>query len=163
MKAKHLKKLVTYGFGIIQLFWIVWFFVRAAYAYSMMLMDWDRFGMPLDQLAIWSFELVWVGILPFIIICLTKSLLKRIIDKKLFTQEGYKLSLGIFFLTGFIVLSSLSQDFFYYQAARKDLIAFIDKYILQYMGAYLVLLVMLILVFVIKNGLSVQEDMDGFI
>lgn len=163
MKTKNLKRLVTIGFGIIQLLWIFWFFGRAVYAYSLMIWDWNRFGMPLDQLGIWSFELVWVGILPFVIICLAKKLVQIMIDKTAFTQVGYKLSLGIFFLTGTVVLSSLAQDFFYYQVSELDLISFVDKYILQYMGAFLVLFILLILNLVIKNGLRVRDEMDGFI
>ena len=39
----------------------------------------------------------------------------------------------------------------------------VDQYILPYIGAYLILLLLLILVFVVKNGKSVQEDMDGIV
>lgn len=163
MKSSALTKMVTYGFGLIQSFWIFWFFLLAGFAYTSMFLDWNHSGMPLDQFFIWTFELVWVGILPFVIICLTKSLVKRMMEKTLFTQEGYKLSLGILVLTGMVVLASLSQDFFYYQVSRQDLISFLDKYILHYLGAYLILMVLWILNLVIKNGLSVQDEMEGFI
>ena len=46
---------------------------------------------------------------------------------------------------------------------HQDWLTVMDQYILPYIGAYLILLLLLILVFVIKNGKSVQEDMDGIV
>ena len=163
MKANPIKQVVTVLFGIVQVFWIGWFFLRAAIAYLMIALDWQGSGMTLYELGFWSFEFFWVGVLPFVIICLSKGLVLRLVDKKAFTNEGYKLSLSIFILTGLVVLSSLLQDFFYYKKPHQDWLTVVDQYMLPYIGAYLILLLLLILVFVIKNGKSVQEDMDGIV
>ena len=163
MKVNPIKQVITVLLGIVQVFWIGWFFLRAAIAYLMMALDWQGSGMTLYELGFWSFEFFWVGILPFVIICLSKGLVLRLVDKKAFTNEGYKLSLSLFILTGLVVLSSLLQDFFYYKKPHQECLTVVDQYVLPYIGAYLILLLLMILIVVINNGRRVQEEVDGIV
>ena len=156
MKMQILKQVITIVTFLVQIFCAFWFLVRGFVAIVLMIYNWQSTATPLAELLSLSYEIIWLGLLPILIFGLIRSFLQRMLVHQFFTNESYRISKYLLILVTCLPIGSIIWDIFIGQE-------FVDNIFLPYIDSLALVVVLGVLHLVIKNGKTIQEDVDGFV
>ena len=163
MKMQILKQVITIVTFLVQIFCAFWFLVRGFVAIVLMIYNWKSTATPLAELLSLSYEIIWLGLLPILIFGLIRSFLQRMLVHQFFTNESYRISKYLLILVTCLPIGSIIWDIFIGQKSIQSWIEFVDNIFLPYIDSLALVVVLGVLHLVIKNGKTIQEDVDGFV
>ena len=163
MKMRILKQVITIITCLVQIFCAFWFLARGFVAIVLMIYNWQSTATPLAELLSLSYEIIWLGLLPILIFGLIRSFLQRMLVHQFFTNESYRISKYLLILVTCLPIGSIIWDIFIGQKSIESWIEFVDNIFLPYIDRLAVVVVLGVLHLVIKNGKTIQEDVDGFV
>ena len=163
MKMQILKQVITIVTFLVQIFCAFWFLVRGFVAIVLMIYNWQSTATPLAELLSLSYEIIWLGLLPILIFGLIRSFLQRMLVHQFFTNESYRISKYLLILVTCLPIGSIIWDIFIGQKSIQAWIEFVDNIFLPYIDSLALVVVLGVLHLVIKNGKTIQEDVDGFV
>lgn len=163
MKIKQIKHIVTAGTVSVQLFCAIFFLVRGVAAIVFTLMNGESFMNPVGDMLNIGFEVIWLGLVPIIIFGLIRKFLHGLLDHQLFTRESCFVTRNLFVATSIFPVLSIVWDIFIGQKHPQNFLECIDFFILPYLDDMALVAIFAVLYAVIKNGRSMQEDVDGII
>ena len=163
MKMQILKQVITVITCLVQIFCAFWFLVRGFVAIVLMIYNWQSTATPLAELLCFSYEMIWLGLLPFVIFGLIRSFLHRMLVHQFFTNESYRISKYLLILVTCLPIGSIIWNIFIGQKSVQSWIDFVDNIFLPYIDSLALVVVLGVLHLVIKNGKTIQEDVDGFV
>ena len=163
MKMQILKQVITIVTFLVQIFCAFWFLVRGFVAIVLMIYNWQSTATPLAELLSLSYEIIWLGLLPILIFGLIRSFLQRMLVHQFFTNESYRISKYLLILVTCLPIGSIIWDIFIGQKSIQSWIEFVDNIFLPYIDSLALVVVLVVLHLVIKNGKTIQEDVDGFV
>lgn len=163
MLRERKQKIILLSFTLLQAFWMVWYFLRGLLFYVLFFASPHLTALDWKQLWWFSYEFICFAIPIFIILILAKRLVKNLFSHQLFSKENLKKNRQITIFMTFLPLCDAIQNVIFYQKSYQNIELFVENYILPYMGNAVISLILLALVFVIKDGLKLQEEVDSFI
>ena len=107
--------------------------------------------------------MIWLGLLPILLFELIRRFLHSMINHQLFTDESYQISKYLLILVTCLPIGSIIWDIFIGQKSIQSWIEFVDNIFLPYIDSLALVIVLGVLHLVIKNGKTIQEDVDGFV
>lgn len=129
----------------------------------MLILDWKQSYEPIQVLFTLLFQLFWVGLLPILLLNVVRKFVLNLIENRLFTEETYQLSKKIFVLNLVLIFCSVVDDVFISLKSFSGFEQVFLNYIFPYFDNGILLLVFVSLMIIVKNGLQLKEEMDGFI
>ena len=163
MKMRILKQVITIITCLVQIFCTFWFLARGFVAIVLMIYNWQSTATPLAELLRLSYEIIWLGLLPILLFGLIRRFLHSMINHQLFTDESYRLSRYMLILVTCLPIGSIIWDIFIGQKSIQSWIDFVDNIFLPYIDSLALVVFLAVLHLVIKNGKTIQEDVDGFV
>ncbi|MEZ7549782.1 hypothetical protein [Streptococcus sp. 20925_1_22] len=163
MKMRILKQVITIITCLVQIFCAFWFLARGFVAIVLMIYNWQSTATPLSELLRFSYEILWLGLLPILLFGLIRRFLHSMINHQLFTDESYKISRHLLILVTCLPIGSVIWDVFIGQKSIQTWLELVDDIFLPYMDSLALVIVLGVLHLVIKNGKTIQEDVDGFV
>lgn len=163
MKMRILKQAITIITCLVQIFCTFWFLARGFVAIVLIIYNWQSTTNPIAELLRLSYEMIWLGLLPILLFGLIRRFLHSMINHQLFTDESYRLSRYMLILVTCLPIGSIIWDIFIGQNSIQSWIDFVDNIFLPYIDSLALVIVLGVLHLVIKNGKTIQEDVDGFV
>ena len=163
MKMQILKQVITTITFLVQVFCAFWFLARGFVGIILMIYNWQSTATPLGELLRLSYEMIWLGLLPILLFGLIRRFLHSMINHQLFTDESYRLSRYMLILVTCLPIGSVIWDIFIGQKSIQTWLELVDNIFLPYMNSLALVIVLGVLHLVIKNGKTIQEDVDGFV
>ncbi|MBF1698723.1 hypothetical protein [Streptococcus sanguinis] len=163
MKMRILKQVITIITCLVQIFCTFWFLARGFVAIVLIIYNWQSTTTPIAELLRLSYEMIWLGLLPILLFGLIRRFLHSMINHQLFTDESYRLSRYMLILVTCLPIGSIIWDIFIGQNSIQSWIEFVDNIFLPYIDSLALVIVLGVLHLVIKNGKTIQEDVDGFV
>ena len=163
MKMRILKQVITIITCLVQIFCAFWFLARGFVGIVLMIYNWQSTATPLAELLRLSYEMIWLGLLPILLFGLIRSFLHRMLVHQFFTNESYQISKYLLILVTCLPIGSIIWDIFIGQKSIQSWIEFVDNIFLPYIDSLALVVVLEVLHLVIKNGKTIQEDVDGFV
>ena len=163
MKMQILKQMITTITFLVQVFCVFWFLARGFVAIVLMIYNWQSTATPLAELLRLSYEMIWLGLLPILLFGLIRSFLHCMLVHQFFTNESYSISKYLLILVTCLPIGSIIWDIFIGQKSIQSWIEFVDNIFLPYIDSLALVVVLGVLHLVIKNGKTIQEDVDGFV
>ena len=151
MKMQILKQVISTSTFLVQVFCAFWFLARCFVGIILMIYNWQSTATPLG------------GLLPILLFGLIRRFLHSMINHQLFTDESYRLSKYMLILVTCLPIGSVIWDIFIGQKSIQTWLELVDNIFLPYMNSLALVIVLGVLHLVIKNGKTIQEDVDGFV
>lgn len=163
MTIQKSKFIVSLIIGLVQAFFFIWFICRGGLGIALLLLYWSETLEPAKEFVRMIFQIIWLGVLPVVLLHRVRLFLLHLLEGSFFTEKNYHISKQIFGLYSIMLLCHLLDDIFVSHLSAGGLENLALNYLFPYLDKGILLLIFACFMIIVKNGIVLREEVDGFI